>query len=86
LDESTMYFDDIRLYRPRCVPDKVTLLEADLNSDCVVDFRDLAIMTEDWLSSQADLAADVNADSTVDFEDYAVLADQWLEEQLWPGQ
>jgi hypothetical protein len=79
-----VYFDDIRLYRPRCIPDKVTLSQADLNSDCVVDFRDLEIMADDWLESTAGLAADLNADSTVDFKDYAVLADQWLDEQLWP--
>jgi hypothetical protein len=48
-----MYFDDIRLYRPRCVPDKVTLSEADLNSDCVVDFRDLeAVLADQWLDQQ----------------------------------
>jgi hypothetical protein len=79
-----MYFDDIALYRPRCVSDKLTLSEADLNSDCVVDFRDLEIMTDDWLESAAGLAADLNSDSTVDFKDYAVLADQWLDQQQWP--
>jgi hypothetical protein len=79
-----MYFDDIRLYRPRCVPDEVTLSEADLNSDCMVDYRDLEIMVGDWLAGDPGLAADLNVDDTVDFKDYAVLADQWLEEQIWP--
>jgi hypothetical protein len=79
-----MYFDDIALYRPRCFPDKLTLSEADLNSDCVVDFIDLEIMTDDWLSDVPGLAADLNTDDTVDFKDYAVLADQWLDEQFWP--
>jgi hypothetical protein len=83
-----MYFDDIALYRSRCVPDKVTLSEADLNSDCVVDFRDLEIMTGNWLTVEPDpaveLEADLNSDSTVDFKDYAVLADQWLDERIWP--
>jgi hypothetical protein len=79
-----VYFDDIVLYRPRCVPNNVTLSQADLNSDCVVDFGDLEIMADDWLESTAGLAADLNADSTVDFKDYAVLADQWLDEQMWP--
>jgi len=78
-----MYFDDIRLYRPRCVPDKLTLSQADLDGDCVVDFRDLEIMAADWLANSLDLA-DLNADSTVDFKDYAVLADQWLEKLVWP--
>jgi len=79
-----MYFDDIRLYRPRCVPDKVTLSAADLNSDCVVDMADVEIMAGDWLAVDPALAADLNADSSVDFNDYAALADQWLDEQLWP--
>jgi len=79
-----MYFDDIRLYRPRCVPDKVTLSAADLNSDCVVDMADIEMMAADWLAVDPALAADLNADSSVDFKDYAALADQWLEEQLWP--
>ena len=79
-----MYFDDIRLYRPRCVPDKVTLPAADLNSNCVVDMADVELMASEWLASGADMAADLNSDGTVDFEDYAVLADSWLDEQLWP--
>jgi hypothetical protein len=79
-----MYFDDIRLYRPRCVPDMVTLSEADFNSDCVVDFRDPEIMVGDWLAGDPGLAADLNADDTVDFNDCAALADRWLEEQYWP--
>jgi hypothetical protein len=54
----------------------------------VVDFRDLEIMTDNWLATEPDpaveLEADLNSDSTVDFKDYAVLADQWLDEYLWP--
>jgi len=44
----TLYFDDIRLYRPRCV---ASLLkpEADVTGDCVVDYADLQIMSDDWL-------------------------------------
>jgi hypothetical protein len=79
-----MYFDDIRLYRPRCVPDEVTLSEADLNSDCVVDYRDLEIMVGDWLATGPGLAGDLKVDETVDFTDYAVLAYQWLDERFWP--
>ncbi len=79
-----MFFDDLRLYRPRCVPDELTLSIADLNSDCVVDYRDLEIMVGDWLTGAAGLAGDLNVDDTVDFKDYAVLADQWLNEQVWP--
>jgi len=47
--EGKMYFDDIRLYRPRYVPDKVTPQQADFTGDGVVNFADLEIMTNDWL-------------------------------------
>jgi hypothetical protein len=41
----TVYFDDIKLYPSRCfIPPTV-----DLNGDCVVDFKDLAIMGDNWL-------------------------------------
>lgn len=78
-----LYFDDIRLHRPRCV---ASLLKpaADLGSNCVVDYADVAIMASEWLSSGAGLAADLNADNRVDLKDYAILADAWLEQILWP--
>jgi hypothetical protein len=52
----TLYFDDIRLYTPRCV---LTRREADFakfdyapegaaSGDCVVDYKELAIMSRDW--------------------------------------
>jgi hypothetical protein len=44
-----MYFDDIALYKPRYVPDKVTPLKADFTGDGIVDFDDLEIMINDWL-------------------------------------
>lgn len=44
-----MYFDDIRLYRARYVPDKVTPLAADFNGDGTVDLADLQVMLSDWL-------------------------------------
>jgi len=45
-----MFVDDIRLYRPRCMPDHQKS-PADLNDDCVVDSLDLQIMAGDWLAS-----------------------------------
>ncbi|UCG59784.1 MAG: hypothetical protein JSU70_09740, partial [Phycisphaerales bacterium] len=61
------------------------LSEADLNSDCLVDYRDVEIMTGDWLDSAAGLAGDLDADDDVDFADYAALADAWLDEMSWPA-
>jgi hypothetical protein len=47
----TVYFDDIRLYIPRCIlahrPDH--LATVDLSGDCVVDFADIRITVLDWL-------------------------------------
>ena len=45
-----LYFDDIRLYQPRCVA-SLRKPETDLNSDCIVDYADLQIVADQWLSS-----------------------------------
>ncbi len=45
-----MFFDDIRLYPPRCVS-SILQPEADLDDDCDVDYDDLDVMTGDWLES-----------------------------------
>jgi hypothetical protein len=45
-----VYFDDIRLHPARCVAE-VRQPGADLNDDCVVDFLDLQIIANRWLSS-----------------------------------
>jgi hypothetical protein len=52
-----MYFDDIRLYRPRYVADKVTPFEADFTDNGVVDYRDLEIMADDWLQGDYTISA-----------------------------
>jgi hypothetical protein len=44
-----MYFEDIRLYRPKYIPGKGTPLAADFNGDGVVDYRDFETMADDWL-------------------------------------
>jgi hypothetical protein len=45
-----LYFDDIRLYRPRCM---ASLLkpDADLDENCVVDYDDILILGERWLDT-----------------------------------
>jgi len=78
-----MYFDDIRLYRPRCLPE-LAKPAADLSNDCVVNYADLEILAWQWLASGADLASDLDADNDVDLADYGILADAWLDELLWP--
>jgi hypothetical protein len=44
-----LYFDDIRLYPRRCVPEYAPA--GDLDGDCDVDYQDLDIMLQNWLES-----------------------------------
>ncbi len=82
--EGLVYFDDIRLYRPRCVA-SLRKPDSDFSNNCVVDSADIKIMAEEWLVGGGELEADVYEDNKVDFRDYAKLAEGWLEEQLWPA-
>jgi len=45
----TVFFDDIRLYMPRCEISMIAQPEGDLNDDCIVDFKDVKIVAADWL-------------------------------------
>ncbi|UCG55668.1 MAG: hypothetical protein JSU70_12455 [Phycisphaerales bacterium] len=45
-----LFVDDIRLYGPRCVA-SLAKPANDLNDDCVVDYLDLQILTDNWLIS-----------------------------------
>jgi hypothetical protein len=50
-----LFIDDVRLYRPRCIPE-LQKSPGDLNNDCVVDFLDLQTMVGDWLASDSVVA------------------------------
>jgi hypothetical protein len=52
-----MYIDDIRLYQPRYLPDKVQPLAADFTDDGAVDIKDLQIMLNDWLQGDYTVSA-----------------------------
>jgi len=52
-----MFFDDISLYQPRYIPDKVVPLAADFTDDGIVDIKDLQIMFNDWLQSDYTVSA-----------------------------
>jgi len=43
----TVFFDDIRLYRTRCLEENKP--DADFNGDCTVDFHDLKELAYNWL-------------------------------------
>ncbi|MFC1603493.1 LamG-like jellyroll fold domain-containing protein [Planctomycetota bacterium] len=53
-----MFIDDISLYRPRYVPDKVVPLAADFTDDGIVNFNDLEIMMDDWLNGDYTISAE----------------------------
>jgi len=52
-----MFIDDISLYQPRYLPDKVTPLKADFTGDGVVDIKDLQILINDWLQGDYTISA-----------------------------
>jgi hypothetical protein len=60
----TLYIDDVRVYIPRCVPEKRRPL-ADLNGDCTVDWRDLEMLGDDWLESDKVLTVSEPQDTPV---------------------
>ena len=76
----TLYFDDIRLYPPRCLPNTAP----DFTGDCFVDIYDLDIFANNWLPSTVDPNIDMNKDNKINFNDYAILANKWLSTVLWP--
>ena len=53
----TLYFDEIRVYGPSCVPSRSTAAFAKVDyapegaADCKVDYKELEVMTRDWLQS-----------------------------------
>jgi len=55
---------------------------ADLDTDCWIDFYDLAILCDQWLQAPSTPSADVaptEGDGVVNLLDLAVIADQWLQ-------
>jgi hypothetical protein len=85
-----VYFDDIRLYRPRCMP--LLLRPAgDLDEDCIVGLGDVQMMADEWLETGYELESVANLydkeppdQQGINFRDFAVLADDWQQRMLWP--
>ncbi|MFB0525122.1 MAG: NosD domain-containing protein, partial [Phycisphaerae bacterium] len=50
---------------------------SDLNLNGRVDYNDMELFTDKWLSNEVLLAEDLNRDRTVDFTDFAILAGDW---------
>jgi len=60
--------------------DELVTNRLDLNNDGIVDYLELAVMVNEWLTS-GQLHADFYEDGFIDFADYAELVKQWL----WTG-
>jgi len=72
-----VYFDDIRLAVPRCLP-WAPKHPADFNGDCIVDIDDLGIMVDDWLEHDYTVAAQAPGPSVLQYnfdETYGGIAD-----------
>ncbi len=54
----------------------------DLNNDGIVDYSELAVLTDEWLQG-SELQADFYDDDFIDFADFAVLAEQWFWQGGW---
>jgi hypothetical protein len=50
--EGVVYFDDIRLNLPKCMPELLKPA-ADLNNDCIVSWGDVEVMGVQWLRADA---------------------------------
>jgi len=59
----TVYFDDIRLYPPKCVPAYGP--EYDFSGNCVVDVADVGILAAQWLETDAYVATQAPTSSPV---------------------
>jgi hypothetical protein len=79
----TLYFDDIRLYPPRCFPKYGPA--GDITGDCKVDIDDLAVLSDNWLLTSTNPNIDLYYDGEINFRDFAVLGNYWLQQQLWPS-
>ncbi|MBE0536493.1 MAG: hypothetical protein IH624_12575 [Phycisphaerae bacterium] len=73
--------DEITIWQDELQPDQIAAMVAmlpvvgDLNEDGQVDFEDLAMMAEGWLTD--DPAADVNRSGAVDMVDFGLLSERW---------
>ena len=61
--------------------DEVITKLSDFDTDGVVDFRDLAILCEEWLDEGSNLQSDLYEDDIINLKDFALLAEDWL----WTG-
>jgi hypothetical protein len=77
-----VFFDDIAICTTICVPRYAP--DGDIDNNCVVDWEDVGLLVEDWLSALCEVPGDINLDCAVDALDFAMLADDWGTTALFP--
>ncbi len=77
----TVYFDDIRVCMRRCflANRDADFATVDYIGDCVVDYKEVEIMAENWLDTGS-VEPDLYPDMIINFKDFAVLAERFLDE------
>ncbi|MHC4423158.1 MAG: choice-of-anchor Q domain-containing protein, partial [Planctomycetota bacterium] len=63
--------------------DEVVTNPADFNIDGIVDYLELDVLVNEWLTSGSQLQSDLSDDDFIDLVDYAMLAEQWLWTAGW---
>jgi hypothetical protein len=80
--EGDYYSDYGNLYLDILRQETLCLHYADLNLDCIVSFKDFAILADQWLQPpgipSADIAPPIYGDGIVNYGDLDVLARNWL--------
>jgi hypothetical protein len=56
-------------------------LNYDVYNDGLVNFKDHAILANDWNCTGPGFSGDINKDGIVNFHDFAIVAEQWMEEE-----
>jgi hypothetical protein len=61
-----VYFDNILLYQPICIPSRrsAAFAKLDFDEDCIIGFGDVEFMSSDWLESDINLGEVTNPTDT----------------------
>ncbi|MHC4259920.1 MAG: right-handed parallel beta-helix repeat-containing protein [Planctomycetota bacterium] len=63
--------------------DEVVFKQADFDTSGRVDYQDVSVLVDEWLTEGTDLRSDFTSDDFVNFDDYAGFAPDWLWEAPW---
>jgi hypothetical protein len=70
---------DIYLGTSESVVASASRLAGDLNDDGTVNYPDLKIFSDQWLSLPGNSSAESNGEDNINFGDYAIFANDWLQ-------